>query len=300
VNILLQALDRAGKKVHYYALDLNINELERTLADIPPGTFKNVTCSGLHGTYDDGLEWLKSPEMAAKPKTVLWLGSSIGNFKRHEAGPFLSSFAQTFQPGDMMLIGIDACNDPKKIFHAYNDSEGLTHKFILNGLVHANRLDTKVKFNLEDWEVIGEYMYDSRGGRHHALVSPTRDVVVDGVEVMKGERIRIEESYKYSPLETQRLWEKTGFVESTKWSNRSEDYGKVLSMRFTVPNERSGHVANPRRPNHAQLRRRELTVICGSGWQLLTGSRTSHGRETEGFICAESRVLCTEPCCQFG
>lgn len=234
MNILLQALDRAEKNVHYYALDVNIDELKRTLADVPPGTFKHVTCSGLHGTYDDGLEWLKTTEVADKAKTILWLGSSVGNFKRHEAGPFLSGFAQGLQPGDTMLIGIDACNDPKKIFHAYNDSEGLTHKFILNGLAHANRLDPKMGFNVEDWEVIGEYMYDARGGRHHALVSPTRDVVVDGIKLTKGERIRIEESYKYSPLETQKLWEKTGFVESSRWANRAEDYGEAFPVYFAL------------------------------------------------------------------
>jgi uncharacterized SAM-dependent methyltransferase len=75
--------------------------------------YKHIKCFGLHGTYDDALEWLKSPEVEAKPKTILWLGSSLGNFKRHEVPPFLSGFGEALQVGDTMLIGIDSCKDPK-------------------------------------------------------------------------------------------------------------------------------------------------------------------------------------------
>lgn len=73
--------------------------------------YKHVKCFGLHGTYDDALGWLKSPAIEAKPKTILWLGSSLGNFKRHEVPPFLTGFGQVLQTGDTMLIGIDSCKD---------------------------------------------------------------------------------------------------------------------------------------------------------------------------------------------
>lgn len=76
VSILLQALDSAGKAIDYYALDLSLKELYRTLEQVPP--FQHVKCHGLHGTYDDGLDWLKTPENAARPKCVMSLGSSIG------------------------------------------------------------------------------------------------------------------------------------------------------------------------------------------------------------------------------
>jgi uncharacterized SAM-dependent methyltransferase len=75
--------------------------------------YKHVKCFGLYGTYDDALEWLKTPEIEAKPKTILWLGSSLGNFKRHEVPPFLAGFGAVLQTGDTMLIGIDSCKDPE-------------------------------------------------------------------------------------------------------------------------------------------------------------------------------------------
>ena len=76
VSILLHALEAAGKDVDYYALDLSLKELKRTLEQVPK--FKHVRCYGLHGTYDDGLDWLKLPENRNRPKCVMSLGSSIG------------------------------------------------------------------------------------------------------------------------------------------------------------------------------------------------------------------------------
>jgi uncharacterized SAM-dependent methyltransferase len=76
VQVLLQALEDAGKEIDYYALDLSREELERTLAQVP--SFRCVKCHGLLGTYDDGREWMKRPDISARSKTVLSLGSSIG------------------------------------------------------------------------------------------------------------------------------------------------------------------------------------------------------------------------------
>jgi uncharacterized SAM-dependent methyltransferase len=76
VNVLLRALEAAKKGIDYYALDLSLKELRRTLEQVP--AFRHVRCHGLHGTYDDGLDWLKMPENQSRPKCVMSLGSSIG------------------------------------------------------------------------------------------------------------------------------------------------------------------------------------------------------------------------------
>ncbi|KAJ4323572.1 hypothetical protein N0V94_001765 [Neodidymelliopsis sp. IMI 364377] len=223
VNILLQAIDRLGKDVDYYAVDLSLPELERTFSEIPTEGYNHVRCFGLHGTYDHALDWLKSSSVKDKPKTILWLGSSLGNFKRHEAAPFLAGFSHAIKTGDTMLIGIDSCKDPSRVYHAYNDSQNVTHRFILNGLKHANKLMEKETFKLEDWEVIGEF--DEKAGRHHAFVAPLKDVIVEGITISKGERVRIEESYKYSRKEILKLWEGAGLAENTVWPNSKGDYG---------------------------------------------------------------------------
>ncbi|KAF2871376.1 C-type lectin protein [Massariosphaeria phaeospora] len=245
VNILLQAIDRLGKDVEYYAVDLSLPELKRTFAEIPTEGYKHVKCFGLYGTYDNALAWLETSHVSAKPKTILWLGSSLGNFKRHEVPPFLAAFRKALQPGNTMLIGIDSCKNPERVYHAYNDKEGVTHAFTLNGLKHANHVFGKEVFKLNEWEAIGEY--DTAAGRHHAFVSPVKDVEIDGVKIVKGERIRIEESYKWDRGEIHRLWDQAELVENTVFSYSKGDYGLYLVSKPKVffPSSPEQYAAEP-------------------------------------------------------
>ncbi|EFX04429.1 duf323 domain containing protein [Grosmannia clavigera kw1407] len=223
VSLLLRAFEAVGKKVEYYALDLSRRELERTLAQLPK--FEHVTCHGLLGTYDDGREWLKSPSVLYRQKCILSLGSSIGNFQPNEAAEFLRSFADVLQMGDAMLIGLDSCTDPRKIYHAYNDNQGTTHRFILNGLAHANEILGEEAFQPSEWHVIGEYVHDARGGYHQAFVSPIHTTVVLGETVRAYERIKFEESWKYADDEVKALWQAAGLVESCRWEHSNKEYG---------------------------------------------------------------------------
>ena len=185
-----------------------------------------MRCRGLLGTYDDGLAWIKKSAKLGKPKCILWLGSSIGNIERTEATDFLKEFSEVLRGQDAMLIGIDACQESGKVYHAYNDKQGTTHKFILNGLMHANKLMGKEVFRKDDWKVIGEY--DEVAGRHQAFYSPVRDVVVEETLIRAGEKIRVEESYKYSLLQSNELWQRAGLMVRGRFGNRSNDYRKLI------------------------------------------------------------------------
>ncbi|KAL6719159.1 hypothetical protein ACLMJK_003396 [Lecanora helva] len=244
VNILLQAFEQAGKIIDYYALDLSQPELERTL-DAITGSYKFVHCRGLLGTYEDGLAWLKEPENLKKPKCILWLGSSIGNFTRTEAADFLKSFSHVLTSNDLMLIGVDTCQDQNKVYSAYNDKEGKTHEFILNGLKHANRLIGKEVFRSTDWKVIGEY--DVKAGRHQVFLSPTVDVKVEQVLVEAGERVRIEESYKYSLPQSTELWYSAGLEPLDRFGDRIGQYHLHLLAKQppNFPLKASDYAARP-------------------------------------------------------
>ncbi len=218
----MQALEKAEKNVDYYALDLSLPELQRTLSAVPKGTFKHVQCHGLLGTYDDGLVWLQTPENQQRQKCVMWLGSSIGNFTRPQAADFLKSFSKVLREQDTMLIGVDACQDKDKVYHAYNDKQGITHEFVRNGLDQANRLLGKDVFKQNDWDIIGEY--DEAAGRHQAFYCALKDLDIENVHITAGERVRVEESYKYSSLQSSQLWQAAGLVPKAVFGNKSDDY----------------------------------------------------------------------------
>ncbi|KAL8779261.1 MAG: hypothetical protein Q9213_007033 [Squamulea squamosa] len=221
VRILLEALELAEKRVNYYALDLSEPELRRTLSAVPRH-YQHVRCHGLWGTYEDALEWLEQTDKQRRPKWILTLGSSIGNFGRKEAATFLQGFANTLGSSDCLLVGLDSCQDKHKVYSAYNDRHGKTHEFIMNGLVHANRLLAKDVFKLMDWKVIGEY--NESAGCHQAFYAPTKDLVIDGIYIEAGEKIRVEESHKYSSGQSKQLWQTVGLVERASFGNGIDDY----------------------------------------------------------------------------
>lgn len=152
------------------------------------------------------------------------MGSSIGNFEPQEAVNFLKGYAQVLGPQDLMVIGLDACQDEKRVFHAYNDREGTTHEFILNGLVHANRLFGKEVFKQDDWQVLGRY--DTTKQCHQAFYKANNDVSIEGVHIKRGEKIRVEESYKYSTVQSRTLWRSAGLMPKASFGNPTDDFRK--------------------------------------------------------------------------
>ncbi|KAA8893559.1 histidine-specific methyltransferase [Sphaerosporella brunnea] len=252
VNIFLRALERLGKRIDYYALDLDLSELQRTL-DMVPRDFKNVRFNGLHGTYEDGREWLKSsPEVKDRPRCILWLGSSAGNYTREGAAQFLKAFAgDALRPGkqDYMLVGLDGCKDGPRVYTAYNDPHGYTEKFIMSGLSNANEILGGEYFKLDDWEYVGEW--NAEHGRHQAYYVPRKDIrfggKLDGVNVQKGERVNVEYSYKFDETDARILWEEAGLTEGAEWANENGDYCLHLLQKpsFTFPSKPEQYAAEP-------------------------------------------------------
>jgi L-histidine Nalpha-methyltransferase / hercynylcysteine S-oxide synthase len=229
VDILLRAFEDSKKTIEYFALDLSLSELHRTLAAVPPGTYQYVKCAGLHGTYDDGLAWLKRTKNSAKAICVLSLGSSIGNFSRDDAADFLLQFSKVLGPRDSLLIGIDSCQDAQQVFQAYNDSRGVTQSFYRNGLIHANRLLGQKAFKPSEWAAVGRY--DRQLQCHEAYYSALVDVEVDDIYIPKGSEVHFEVAYKYSREQLTHLWYSSGLLHQHAFSNQKADYSKSSSPK---------------------------------------------------------------------
>jgi uncharacterized SAM-dependent methyltransferase len=118
----------------------------------------------------------------------------------------------------------------------------MINRFILNGLLHANDILGEKVFKLEDWKVIGEYVYDDEGGRHQAFYSPIRDLRFKDIHFKVGERIQVEQSLKYSTAETAQLWKTSGLNEAGRWSASSEAYSKRSPVYFTLLFLASDHI----------------------------------------------------------
>ncbi|KAL2817132.1 C-type lectin protein [Aspergillus granulosus] len=245
IEILLREFERVEKPVDYYALDLSLSELERTFDNVRAEDYNSVGLHGLHGTYDDAVSWLSDPENRKRPTVVLSMGSSLGNFNASDGAAFLARFTELLGPSDMMIIGLDACEDSAKVYKAYNDSAGVTRKFYENGLANANQVLGGEVFRSGEWEVLTEY--DDIEGCHKAFYVPTKDVTIDGVHIKQGERLIFEEAYKYSPAKREKLWHDAGLIEGAKFSSSSGDYHLHLlhSAAFQLLTSPSQYAASP-------------------------------------------------------
>lgn len=222
VEIILRECERVKKRIDYYALDLSLVELQRTFAEITPESFTYVELHGLHGTYDDALAWVQIPENSTRPTVVLSMGSSLGNFPRAAAADFLGSWSKVLKPSDFLLIGLDACKSPERVFKAYNDSEGVTRKFYENGLLHANAVMGYEAFKPGEWEILTEY--DEHEGRHQARYSPMVNVTIKDTTIRKGDKLLLEEAYKYDQNERDELYRASRLISQVEFGNSDNNY----------------------------------------------------------------------------
>ncbi|KAJ3061532.1 hypothetical protein HDU99_005532, partial [Rhizoclosmatium hyalinum] len=88
VKHLLDAIVAQNKSVTYYALDLSGSSLTSCLTPLAEA-YPSIQFVGLLGTYDDSLVYMREKIPRGKSQTLLWLGSSIGNYTREEAAQFL-------------------------------------------------------------------------------------------------------------------------------------------------------------------------------------------------------------------
>ncbi|KAJ3250986.1 hypothetical protein HDU77_006197 [Chytriomyces hyalinus] len=234
---LLDAIVRQGKSVTYYALDLSAQSLSMALSPLA-SHYPTIQFVGLLGTYDDSLSYIQTniPRPVNSTRTLLWLGSSIGNYSRAEAAEFLKR-VQTIamDTGDTFLCGIDRRNNAAIVKAAYDDPKGVTRDFILNGLDHVERiLDIQDTFKRDLFEYVSIYNDDL--GRHEAyyrslvqqtlVLSATETVVLE-----KGELINVEYSVKYSAQDVQRLVDGAGFYWPNRWTDASGRYDVHLFQK---------------------------------------------------------------------
>ncbi|ORY81537.1 C-type lectin protein [Protomyces lactucae-debilis] len=224
-SLILKAVEELGVSTDYYALDLDRRELERSLTSLVQlQQFKHVKLHGLHADYNDIHAFLKKHDQRV---TILWMGSSVGNFSRDGASTFLLSLKESMKPNDMMLVGVDNRNAPDLVYTAYNDPEGDSERFEMNGLEHANQILGREVLRQSDWQYKG--LYNQEEGYHEAAFQALNDVhIADDLKIEKDTLIRIERSYKYSNLEALALFDRSELNVAAQWKDSRDLYSLYL------------------------------------------------------------------------
>ncbi|GAA5982534.1 hypothetical protein JCM10908_006688 [Rhodotorula pacifica] len=173
----------------------------------------------------------RAGQAGRRATSIMWLGSSCGNYTREEAVQFLRNI--DLREGDTMLIGIDGCADGPRIETAYNDPQGVTRAFILEGIDVAGRTLGGAAADVlkqENFDYVNRW--NGELGRHEAYVRANKDLTVPiagaedvpEVSLKEGELLNIEFSYKYTYAEAVALFHLAGFRLVQYWTDSSRSH----------------------------------------------------------------------------
>jgi dimethylhistidine N-methyltransferase len=161
-------------------------------------------------------------DLADRPKTGFFPGSTIGNFTPIEAGRLLAVLRNTLSPGGRLIIGADLKKEVRMLVAAYNDNAGVTAAFNLNLLVRINR-ELDGSFDLDGFR--HEAIYNPRDGRieMHLVSCRDQEVTVCGrcFRFRAGETIHTENSYKYTVGQFQDLARSSGWMPVRVWRDEA-------------------------------------------------------------------------------
>ena len=220
---LLKQLKENAVDFTYYPVDISKNII-RMLHEHIPLFVPGIDMHGLNGDYIEMVR--KCYEISQRPKVILFLGSSIGNFSRREATAFLQSLQEQLYPGDMLLIGFDLKKDPFKVLAAYNDSAGITKAFNLNLLKRINS-ELEADFNIDAFEHYPTYDPVTGACRSFLISKLAQEVHIGESAVIsfeKDEPVYMELSQKYSVEEIKQMALQSGFERAACFFDGSHSF----------------------------------------------------------------------------
>ncbi len=228
-RLLIEALlARSDGRVRYAPIDISQSALVQSGQDLVT-EYPRLDVTGIAGTYEEGLAHL--PQLGEAPRLVLWLGSNVGNFTRHEAAVFLGELRKRLRPVDRFLLGVDLRKDPSVLALAYDDPQGVTARFSLNILARINR-ELGGRFRLSEFQ--HRAVYDASAGRVaiHLVARRAQRVRIEALDLTvsfaAGEAIHTEDSYKYDFAEIDALARAARLVPVKRWTDPEEQFASVL------------------------------------------------------------------------
>jgi len=180
----------------------------------------------------DYFQALDALELAgSEPALVLFLGSNIGNFEPDDALRFLRAIRKVLRSGDALLLGADLKKDAALLEAAYNDPLGVTRAFIVNELARINR---ELGANIDLWAFGLRSVYNQSAGRVEVYLESLRDQTVglrelnSSVQFKTGERIHMENAYKFDLESLRELGAQSGFNLEHQWLDKGKRFSSNL------------------------------------------------------------------------
>jgi L-histidine Nalpha-methyltransferase len=228
-RLLLDALQAAGSLERFVPLDASEEVLQASAYAIA-AEYPTIGVHAIVGDFERHLGALPPGD----DRLIAFLGSTIGNLDPVRRQVLLRAVAAQLGPGDSFLLGVDLVKDPAVIVAAYNDPQGITERFVRNGLTVVNR-ELQGDFRQErfafesHWDSVNEWMDIG----FNALEAHT--VRLDKLEIdvpfVLGERLRLEISAKFRPDGIERELGSAGLVTELFVTDSERRFALLLARR---------------------------------------------------------------------
>lgn len=207
---LLRAVVARQRRALYMPIDVSAGALEAALqrlrAELPELDVRPVAAR-----YSDALPQVSS---VGPRRLVLWIGSSMGNFRDEDAVALLRGVRRSLLPGGCLLLGADRTKSAGVLIPAYDDARGVTAAFNKNLLVRINR-ELGGDFVLERFAHRAVWNEASSQVEMHLESLADQVVRIEAlglaVAFRAQERIHTEASVKYDDARVLNIIEASGF-----------------------------------------------------------------------------------------
>ena len=228
-RMLLGALRDSGALRRFIPFDVDAGVLNAAGSAIEreyPGIEIDAVC----GDFEEHLG--KIPRIGRR--LVVFLGSTIGNLTPGPRTDFLSTLADTLQPGDSLLLGTDLVKDTERLVRAYDDSAGVTAQFNRNVLAVVNR-ELEADFDLDAFEHVAKWNSDEERIEMWLRASTAQRVRVADLDLTvdfdAGEEMLTEVSCKFRPEGVDAELTAAGLRRTHWWTDPAGDFGLSLSTK---------------------------------------------------------------------
>jgi len=231
-------LEKQNGNLHYFPIDISQEFLYKSSLNLQSDLPK-VIIHPIASDYFGGLEivtkFLNSQDTIPNNKIILFLGSSLGNFKPKDAIIFLRNIREKVNKEDSLLIGFDLQKKKNILEAAYNDVEGITAKFNLNILERINK-ELDGEFNLKNFEHLAYYNQFKNRIEMHLISKVKQKVRINKLNQVfvfeEGETILTEYSYKYNLKSIEELANSSNFKVEKNFLDKNEWFNLALITPF--------------------------------------------------------------------
>ncbi|MBN3511007.1 L-histidine N(alpha)-methyltransferase [Mycolicibacterium nivoides] len=228
-RMLLDAMRDGGQLRRFIPFDVDASVL-RAAGDAIGQEYPGIEIDAVCGDFEEHLG--KIPSVGRR--LVAFLGSTIGNLTPGPRADFLTSLAETLQPGDSVLLGTDLVKDTDRLVRAYDDSAGVTAAFNRNVLSVVNR-ELDADFDLDAFEHVAKWNADEERIEMWLKADAPQQVrIADlGLDVAfgAGEEMLTEVSCKFRADGVADELAKAGLRQTHWWTDEAGDFGLSLAVK---------------------------------------------------------------------